>query len=108
MFHRFHMKVGQFLLHITTQMASVQVRRFSAAIYKWRPSSNTSRHRFPLLSALFFLKNTVFGTIPRNTVLRSYTDLSIRYTVKTVLENELRGNTLTHRMDRKRNPACVF
>ena len=31
MFHRFHTKVGQFLLHITTQTASVQVRCFSAA-----------------------------------------------------------------------------
>ena len=69
MFYRFHMKVGQFLLHITTQTASVQVRRFSAAIYQWRPSSNTSRRRFPLLSALFFEKNTVFGMIPRTTVL---------------------------------------
>ena len=71
MFHCFHMKVGQFLLHITTQTASVQVRRFSAAIYQWRPSSNTSRRRFPLLSVLFFEKNTVFGTIPRTTVLCS-------------------------------------
>ena len=82
MFHRFHTKVGQFLLHITTQTASVQVRRFSAAIYQWRPSSNTSRCRFPLLSALFFEKNTVFGTIPRTTVLHSY-----------ALRIELRGIT---------------
>ena len=58
------------MLHITTQTASVQVRRFSAAIYQWRPSSNTSRPRFALLSVLFFEKNTVFGTIPRATVLR--------------------------------------
>ena len=71
MFHRFHMKVGQFLLHITTQMASVQVRHFSAAIYQCRPS-NTSRRKFPLMSALFFEKNMVFGTIPRTTVLGSY------------------------------------
>ena len=69
MFHRFCTKVGQFILHIMTQPASVQVRRFSAAIYQWRPSSDTSRRRFPLLSALFFEKNTVFGTIPRATVL---------------------------------------
>ena len=59
-------------VNITTQKVSVQVSRSSAAIYQWRPSSNTSRRRFPLLSALFFEKNTVFGTIPRTTVLHSY------------------------------------
>ena len=46
MFHRFHTNIGQFLLHIPTQTASVQVRRFSAAIYQWRLSSNTRRRRF--------------------------------------------------------------
>ena len=65
----FTQKVGQCLLHITMQTASVQVRCFSAAIYQWRPLPNTSRHRFPLLSELFFEKNTVFGMIPRTTVL---------------------------------------
>ena len=87
MFHRFHTKVGQFLLHITMQMASVQDRRFSAAIYQWRPLSNTSRRRFPQLSALFFEKNTVFGTIPRITVLRSY---ALRGQTRS---NDLRGIT---------------
>ena len=86
------------MLHITTQTASVQVRCFSAVIYQWRPSSNPSRCRFPLLSVLFLEKNTVFETIPRTTVLRSY----MRYAFKPIL---------THRMDRKpeyRNPAWFF
>ena len=57
-----------------------QFPMFSAAINQWRPSSNTSRHRFPLLSALFFKKNTVFGTIPRTTVLHSYSFLCVSNT----------------------------
>ena len=78
------MKVGHFFLHITMQTASVQVRRFSAAIYQWRPSSNTSRHSFPLLSTLFFEKNTEFGMIPRTTVLavaESYRSYALRGSV---------------------------
>ena len=92
MFHRFHTKVRQLLLHITTQTTSVQIRRFSAAIYQWRPSSNTSRRKFPLLSALFFEKDTVFGTIPRNTVLHSY---ALRGQTRS---NELRGITTERRI----------
>ena len=54
------------------------MRCFSAAIYQWRPPSNTRRCRFLLLSALFFKKNTVVGTIPRTTVLRNLTE-AMRY-----------------------------
>ena len=52
------------LLHFTTQTASVQVILFSAAIYQWRASSNTSRHRFALLSALFFERTRRLGPFP--------------------------------------------
>ena len=64
MFHRFHTKVGHFLLHITRQTASVQVRRFSAAIYQWRPSSNTSRRRE--------ISDGGVGTMAKNAVRRDF------------------------------------
>ena len=48
-----------------------------------KPSSNTSRRRFPLLSALFFEKNTVFRTIPRTSVLRNLIE-AMHYAVKPV------------------------
>ena len=158
MFHRFHTKIGQFLLHIITQTASVQVKHFSAAIYQWRPGASNalkmwgghclSKHRLiqgkfmvgrcpwvpglqglachsekwggqsiccpPLykkwgghvppvphlstpigdlrltladagfhLSVLFFLKNTVFGTISRTTVLQNLTE-TMSYAVKPI------------------------
>ena len=61
------------------------------------PSSNPSRRRFPLLSALFSEKNTVFGTIPRTTVLRNLTE-AMRYVVKPVQPS----------CEDWRNLACVF